>query len=54
MSRPNKITVRDILRDNYIDTIFRSPRGNLIIRAKRAINPICLEVITAKVTYVRG
>ena len=53
-SKPNKIAVRDILRNNYIDAIFWSPRGNLIIRAKRAIDPISLEVITATVTHISG
>ena len=53
-SKPNKIAVRDILRNNYIDAIFWSPRGNLIIRAKRAIGPVSLEVITATITYISG
>jgi hypothetical protein len=48
----NHSSLQEIFRNNHIDTTFWSPRGNLIIRAKKAIDPVLLELITSTVQHI--
>jgi hypothetical protein len=50
----NHRSLREIFRNNHIDATFWSPQGNLIIRAKKAIDPVLLELITSTVQHITG
>jgi hypothetical protein len=47
-------SLREIFRNNPIDAVFWSPQGNLIVRAKKAINPVLLELITFTIQHITG